>query len=360
MSLIPELLRELPIFILIDDTLQEKFGTHFECHQKMFDHAKKNGSNYLSGHCFVALSIKVPVAIGSKLPYLNVPIGFRLRREKENKLTIASEMIDIVMGVLANCPMVILLCDSWYPKGDINKTVKKYKNLDIIANVRSDTSIFDLPPPRTGKPGRPAEKGKKLDIHKDFSFIRVEDYFIAVKTVLTNIYEDIPIYLTVTTPDILKHDAYRVFISTLMPGQLARQFRGYEKKLSDNLNSQVLWLLPLYLYSFRWKIEVMFYEQKTFWSFGLYRLRSKAGIENFVNFSSICYACMQMLPFIDARFSHLADESPQVCKYIMGEEIRRELFLWRFVSQPQVCINSDNVFDASAALSPWKTHKLTA
>ncbi|MDR2195831.1 MAG: hypothetical protein LBE50_04415, partial [Gallionellaceae bacterium] len=50
MSLMPEELAGLPIFLAIDDTLQEKFGTHFECYQTMFDHAKHNGTNYLKGH----------------------------------------------------------------------------------------------------------------------------------------------------------------------------------------------------------------------------------------------------------------------------------------------------------------------
>ena len=33
-------LKSLPIFLVVDDTLQEKFGVHFECRNKLFDHAK--------------------------------------------------------------------------------------------------------------------------------------------------------------------------------------------------------------------------------------------------------------------------------------------------------------------------------
>lgn len=105
----------LPIFLIIDDTLLKKFGTHFECYQTMFDHAKHNGTNYLKGHCFVALSISIPIVEGSGIRgirYLNIPVGFRLRNEKENKLQIASKLIDEVMLVLADYPMTILLCDS--------------------------------------------------------------------------------------------------------------------------------------------------------------------------------------------------------------------------------------------------------
>lgn len=53
LSLIPKELKGVPVFLITDDTLQAKFGTRFECHQKMFDHAKHSGTNYLNGHCSV-------------------------------------------------------------------------------------------------------------------------------------------------------------------------------------------------------------------------------------------------------------------------------------------------------------------
>jgi hypothetical protein len=141
MSLISQQMHGLPIFIIIDDTLQAKFGTHFACYQTMFDHARHSGNKYLNGHCFVALTISIPITIGCNVCYLNIPVGFRLRGDDENKLTIASDMIDTAMEILVSYPMVILLCDSWYPKGDILKTVKKYMNLELIANVRGNRQI---------------------------------------------------------------------------------------------------------------------------------------------------------------------------------------------------------------------------
>ena len=270
LSLVTQQMYGLPIFLISasvdapDDTLQAKFGTKFACYQTMFDHAKHNGNQYLKGHCFVAMTISIPIAIGCKVRYLNIPVGFRLRGDNENKLKIASKMIDTAMEILSEYPMVILLCDSWYPKGSILETVKKHKNLELIANARVDTSIFDLPPKRTGKPGRPAEKGRKLDIHTDFQFIGVGDYFIAVRTVLTNLFEKLPIYLTVTTPDVLNHSAYRVFICTVMPNHLIQKFKGHEKMLSDSLTSQMSWTFPLFLYSFRWNIEIFFMSRKHF------------------------------------------------------------------------------------------------
>ena len=352
LSLIPGELAGLPILLMIDDTMQAKYGTHFECYSTMFDHAKHNGSNYLKGHCFVAIAIGVPVIVGEAIQYLHVPVGHRLRND-ESKLKIASALIDLAMEELTSCEMIVLLCDSWYPKGDVIKTVKKHDNLELIANVRVDTNIFELPPKRTGKPGRPAQRGRELSIYADFDFIRAGDYFVAVRTVLTNLFGNfLPIYLTVTTPDILNHKAYRVFISTAQPRQLQQQYKGYEKKLSDSLSGQVLWLLPLFVYSFRWSIEVIFYEQKTFWSFGLYRIRSKSGIENFVNFSSLCYACMKILPLMDNRFAAFVPESAQFRKLYIGEAIRHELFLWQFEAKHETGFNSDSLWSSILCRRP--------
>jgi len=358
LSLIPESLRQMPILLIIDDTLQEKFGTHFECYKKFFDHASRNNSNYLNGHCFVALTICIPVIISNEIQYLHIPVRFRLRREKENKLVIASEMINNAMKMLENASKVILLCDSWYPKGEVLATVSKYLNLELIANTRIDTVIRDInPPKRTGKRGRPAEKGKLLSIFTDFEFKKVGDYYIATKMVLTNLF-DFPVYLTITTPNLGNHKSYRVFVSTLTPENILKQFVGYEKILQIQTEplSLEIWTLPLYFYTFRWKIETMFYEVKKFWSFGLYMLRSKQGIENYINIVSICYACMQMLPRTNDIFSNLAESSVQERKYALGESIRRELFLGFSSPESETAINSsdfwttfDNTFSSKEA-----------
>lgn len=92
-ALIDEKHAKLPVLLLLDDTLCAKFGTKFECCTTMFDHTQRNGSSYLRGHCFVALTICVPVAIGNEVKYLNIPVRFRMRGANESKIGIAAEMI---------------------------------------------------------------------------------------------------------------------------------------------------------------------------------------------------------------------------------------------------------------------------
>jgi hypothetical protein len=342
-GVIDEKLAKLPIILLIDDTLQAKFGTKFECWEKMFDHARHNGSSYLSGHCFVALAVCVPVMVENRVKYLTVPIRFRLRGSGENKLAIASEMIREAMKTLADTPTVILMCDSWYPKGEVLETVSAYPNLDLIANVRVDTVLYDMPKP-TGKRGRPAKKGKKLSIHADFCFAPVGKYFIAARTVLTNLF-NLPVYVTVTTTNLDAHKSYRLFLSTIDHHKLYAAFSLGE---NDNNDSAALsWLIPLRLYSLRWNIEVLFFELKSFWSFGSYMLRSKIGIDNFIASISISYAAAKLIPFVDPFFSDFASASTQSTKFALGDAIRKDLFFLQFVDFIETHhISPDNLSDS--------------
>ena len=326
-GVIDEKHRRLPVLLLLDDTMQAKYGTHFEEYSKMFDHAKHDGSLYLNGHCFVALAVCVPVIIGNTIKYLTVPIRFRLKGKEESKLKIASEMICEAMKTLADIPMVILLCDSWYPKSEVLETVSAYENLELIANVRTDTVLYDLPV-ATGKRGRPAKKGRKLCIFGDFDFKEVGKYFIAAGTVMTNLFKT-PVYMTVTAANLDNHKGYRLFLSTITHQKLYAMFSN--RKTVDIDSSRAAWLLPLRLYSLRWNIEVLFYELKTFWSFGNYMLRTKQGIDNFVNLLSVSYACAKLIPFADVFFSDFVHASTQTTKFALGDAIRKDLFFTHFV-----------------------------
>ena len=338
LSCIPNLLKKLPILLIIDDTLQAKFGAHFECRKSLFDHTSRNGSNYLKGHCFVGLILKIPVFFKSQeVYYLKVPIGYRLKNGKD-KMHIAAEMIHWTMEILKNYDMVILCCDSWYPKGVILDTVKEYDNLGLDANVRIDTVLYDLPPEPNGKRGRPPKKGKRLDIHNQdhFDFTKIGEYFIATRKVITNIFGDNIVYATVTATDLDNKGSYRLFISTVMPEQLEHMQPILEDEIEyDITREQLISLLPYIIYKFRWSIEVVFYEQKTFWSFGDYMLRSATGIENYANIINICYTCMLLLPWKIKEFAELKTKSPQQIKYILGQQIQREIFFASFVSDPE-------------------------
>ncbi len=116
LKLIPDSLRSQPVFLYIDDTMVPKFGKKFDNVSLLFDHTAHNGSNYLSGHCFVSLMLCVPVWRKHRIVYLAVPLGYRMWNKELSKLGLAASMIRQVMPVFLSQKNVIVLCDSRYAK----------------------------------------------------------------------------------------------------------------------------------------------------------------------------------------------------------------------------------------------------
>ena len=81
-SLIPAALQNEPVFLSVDDTTVPKFGKKFDAVSLLHDHACHTGKPYVNGHCFVSLTLSVPVLSPreGKAPlirYLEIPVGCR-------------------------------------------------------------------------------------------------------------------------------------------------------------------------------------------------------------------------------------------------------------------------------------------
>ena len=176
----------------------------------MFDHAAYNGSSYLNGHCFVSLMISVPVMEDDKIRSLSVPVGYHIWTQEETKLKMAAELVKLAMKAKRN---VILCCDSWYPKAEITQLPEEFENLDIICNVRSDTALYELPPERTEKKGRPRVKGERISLN-DFALQEVKKTGMCAgaKTVMTNLFKKHPVTAIVTES---KCGSKRLFLYSL-------------------------------------------------------------------------------------------------------------------------------------------------
>ena len=85
--------------------------------------------------------------------------------------------------------------------------------------------------------------------------------------------------------------------------------------------------LPLSLYSYRWNIEISYYEKKTFWSICRYMVRSRKGIEMLVNLINISYCAMKILPYQDGHFSEYRTISVQEFRFGLSQGIRSQIFL---------------------------------
>jgi len=324
LSVIPEKLSDYMIILSIDDTMVEKYGEHFENRELLFDHAGHNGSNYLNGHCFVSIMLSIPIYDKGKVRYISFPVGYRMWTKDKTKLAMTADLVKDVMNVIDSKRNVCLLCDSWYPKAEITELPQKYENLAIICNVRHDTALYDLPPEKNGKKGRPKVRGDKLTLEDfDLSSIDGTEYSVGSRPVITKLFGNRPVHAVVTKT---KSGSARLFICTKSPKQLNFNFISMELGRASLFAKTDIQFLPLTIYSLRWNIEVAYYEQKKFWSFGAYMLRSKVGIERLTNLLSILYAFMTLLPFYDSTFFSLASNSPQQSRFVIGMTIWHELF----------------------------------
>ena len=347
LRLVPADLRSQPLFLCIDDTMVSKFGKQFEDVSKLFDHAAHNGSNYLNGHCFVSLMLCVPVWDRDRISYLAVPLGYRIWQKKESKLELASAMVRQVMPEFSAQTNVIILCDSWYVKQNLVSVIEEYENLDLIGNARADSVIYDLAPQPTGKKGRPAKHGRRLSIDSDFilSAEKVGGYYTGYRRVLTNIFgsREVMAYVTSTGKE---NGTGRLFFSTVSPAQLQIFCAWQEKAPLNQTGSGWMPYIPLFLYSFRWNIEVSYYEQKSFWSLCAYMVRSRRGIETLVNLINISYCAMKLLPYMEETMSQYKGYSVQEFRFALSEQIRRQIFYVNLVQYIETHIKSMAVIKA--------------
>ena len=264
-SLISDFYANEPVFLLIDDTIVPKSGCKFEGVSKLFDHLYHTGAKFLNGHCFVSLTICIPVSRNGKIHYLSIPLGYKMWQKEKSKMALAADMVSQIMPVLSNINQVILLFDSWYAKNDMTALVSKYSNLNIICGARCDSVLYDLPPERTGKRGRPAKHGKRLSIYNDFELSngKTGNYFIGYRKVISNIFSDLTIMAYVTASN-KTGSGRRLFLSTINPADIHISCAWQEIAPLNQTGKEWMCYIPLFLYSFRWNIEVGYYEQKHF------------------------------------------------------------------------------------------------
>ena len=122
-----------------------------------YDHARKpNRPDYILGQTVVSLS----AVIGNPSGSWSVPLMSNLAVHTGNhgKLETMRAMVEEVSGTLG---AITLLLDAWYMKGYLIFDVLT-RDAIVIGQVRRDTALYDLPPLRTGKPGRPRKYGDRI------------------------------------------------------------------------------------------------------------------------------------------------------------------------------------------------------
>ena len=342
LSLIPTSLRSQPVLLCIDDTMVAKYGTKFEEVSKLFDHAAHQGSSYLHGHCFVSLLLCIPVWKNGKIHYLSLPLGYRMWQKTTSKLALAAQMVTQVMPDLQS-KRTILLCDSWYAKQEVTDLVEQFEHLDIVCNVRKDTVLHELPPKPSGQRGRPKKYGERIFLD-DISLSEqpIGGYYTGVQMVLSNLFGERKIFAYVTSTEPIG-GSRRLFLSTITPVTLSLFCAWQEVEPLNQTGRNWMLYVPLFLYRFRWNIEVSYYEQKKFWSFERYMLRSRIGIERMLNLITILYSAMKLLPYLENDFSEYQTESVQEFRWYLSKQIREQLIIQSFVKTLETQIKSSSI-----------------
>ncbi len=138
----------------------------------------------------------------------------------------------------------------------------------------------------------------------------------------------------------------RLFFSTVFPHQMQIFCAWQEKAPLNQTGSDRMMYISLFLYSFRWNIEVGYYEQKTFWSLCSYMVRSRKGIEMLVNLINIAYCAMKILPHQEQTFAEYRFESVQEFRFSLSERIRQQIFFATFMQKAETHIKSIAVVKA--------------
>lgn len=236
---------------------------------------------------------------------------------------------------------VIILCDSWYVKKNLVSVVDDCPNLDLVGNAGSDSVIYDFASAPTGKRGRSVTHGRRLSIERNFDLSerKVGDCHTGCRRVLTNIFGAREIMAYVTSPS-REGGSRRLFFSTVFPSRLRVFCVWQEKAPLNRTESSWMQYIPLFLYTFRWNIEVSCYEQKTFWSLCNYMVRNQKGIEMLVNLINISYCSMKLLLYWDDTFSQYRGDSVQGFRFALSERIHQQVFYANLMQNIETHIKS--------------------
>lgn len=343
-SIIPKSLAKEPIFLAIDDTTIAKFGKKFDNVQFLYDHSIHDAKQRtVNGHCFVSMTMYVPVSekkagYSEQIRYIPISIGYILWTAQKSKLELAADLIDEIIPELKG-RKTILLFDSWYAKTNLIERALSYSNVGIVCNARCDTAMWDLPAVASGRRGRPRKHGNRLYIDdiKDFhGEIIIDKYKVTHRVVKTNIFGNRTVHAYVTR----NNGSCRLFFSTITTPELHMSCAWNENSELRNCPVEEAVFYPLKLYKLRWSIETNYYEQKTFWSLNKYMIRKHVGIERLLNIINSAHSMAKILPYMDNMFCKYKNISTQECRYMIGEEIRKEMFFAGLARYAQTAKNS--------------------
>lgn len=333
----PKLIKYYPILYIIDDTLVEKYGNHFELWSKLFNHNSKNGSSYLNGHCFVSIVLAIPMIFNDKICYIKLPLLHQMwdKLSGVSKLEMAKNMILNIDNVIKYKFQTIVMCDSWYPKGPVLELHNEHQ-IPFICAARSDTALYEIPNIEEGQRGRKRIRGEKLskNLEENFDLSEVEgfNFLIGSRKVMTEIFghTQCTAYVTKGKGEESKSST-NLFLATNDIDVSDLSLEIFNDKNILSLIKYDISYFKFGFYKMRWFIESCYYELKIFWDFEEYKVRSKKAIERLINIQNLVYAIMSIFPYIFDGYSKLRKYSAQEIRFHFSEVLAKTEFMSSFV-----------------------------
>lgn len=211
---------------------------------------------------------------------------------------------------------VIILCDNGYVKKDLVCLKDEFQNLDLIGNVRNDFVIYDFPPQSSGK------RAYLPSMEKDCPYGRILCYpKIRLAVIIRS--SAVPWQISLGKEKSLHIWQLQKRIPVPEDGSLVSffpnslKFSVCDRKITSEPASRRMQFIPLLLYTFRWNIEVSYYEQETIWLLCSYMVRTRKEIEMFVNLIKITYCAMKLY---NNNIQHIHESVNQ-----LGEQVLKGL-----------------------------------
>ena len=279
------------VHLAIDDTLTLRASKKAPGSQIHHQHGNKpNLASYVRGQCWVSLAMIVKRADTTPVA---LPMRSRWIPSASNtgKLVAANTLIRSVYRLFQGVKVRVLV-DSWYMRRCFIESMQQ-RGFDVIGQVRIDTRLYDVPPPRKkGQRGRHRKYGGK------YTPKRIAHLKRTVATLKLYGKEQVVRYRS------------RLVKARFLDGQLVRVLWCEFKSDNGNWKSTCLLLSTdttlkpeqvLESYALRWSIESMFNQLKLAWGLKEAWQQTRQTLHRWVHITMVGYGLVQLLSCLNSQ-----------------------------------------------------------
>src|SRR3954465_6578788 len=276
-----------PLTVAVDDTLFKRSGKKVFGVAWHHDGAAKGPKPIGFGNCWVVAGIVV------QLPFLSrpvcLPVLARLWRPRHNgKIAHARELAELIAARYPDRTVHVV--------GDAAYVGQHLRDLNAritwTSRLKVTSVLHELPPPRTGRSGRPRTRGGRLGTPAD----------LAARATTTNPWRTTQVRrygrtdtVQITERVCLWYGSYRsrtvrvILVRDDKPRTRGRDDRGYGLPLGHT-HSEPSPGHPVARYGSRWGIEQAFADARQILGVGQARNRTRRAVERTVPFGLICFS----------------------------------------------------------------------